>query len=68
MPYNIRYISKKKCYSVRNKKTKRVFSKCTSLKKAQKQSRLLRAIMFNPGFIPTGRGILLGRRRTVRRR
>jgi hypothetical protein len=63
MPYQIRYNTKKKCYSVLNKKTKRVFSKCTSRTKAKKQSRLLRAIMFNPGFVPTGRV-----RRTQRRR
>lgn len=62
MPYRIRYNTKKKCYSVLNKKTKRVFSKCTSLRKAKKQSRLLRAIMYNPTFVPNGRG-----RRTRRR-
>jgi hypothetical protein len=50
MPYGIR--KKKKCYSVYNKKTKKVFSKCTTKKKAMKQSRLLRAIMFNKDFIP----------------
>lgn len=63
MPYRIRYNTKKKCYSVLNKKTKRVFSKCTSRTKAKKQSRLLRAIMFNPGFVPNGRV-----RKTRRRR
>ena len=63
MPYRIRYNTKKKCYSVLNKQTKRVFSKCTSRTKAKKQSRLLRAIMFNPNFIPNGRV-----RRTQRRR
>jgi hypothetical protein len=52
MPYAIRYNTKKKCYSVLNKKTKRVFSKCTSLKRANRQSRLLRAIMFNKDFVP----------------
>lgn len=52
MPYKIIYSRKKKCYSVINKKTKRVFSKCTSKKNATKQSRLLRAIMFNKNFIP----------------
>lgn len=62
MPYTIRYHRKKKCYSVLNKITKRVFSKCTSLKKANKQSRLLRAIMFNKDFVPNAR---LGRR-TIR--
>jgi hypothetical protein len=52
MPYKIRYSRKKKCYSVINKKTKRVFSKCTTKDKANKQSRLLRAIMFNKDFVP----------------
>jgi len=50
MPYGIR--RKKNCYSVFNKKTKKVFSKCTTRKKAVKQSRLLRAIMFNKEFVP----------------
>jgi hypothetical protein len=52
MPYKIRYSRKNKCYSVINKKTKRVFSKCTSKENATKQSRLLRAIMFNKEFVP----------------
>ena len=65
MPYRIQYNSKKKCYSVRNKKTKRVFSKCTTLKKAKKQSRLLRAIMYNPKFVPNSRG---RRNNTLRRK
>lgn len=43
---------KKSCYSVYNKTSKRVFSKCTTRKKAVKQSRLLRAIMFNKDFVP----------------
>ena len=43
---------KKNCYSVYNKTSKRVFSKCTTRKKAVKQSRLLRAIMFNKNFVP----------------
>lgn len=50
MPYAIR--KKKNCYSVYNKKTKKVFSKCTTRKRAIKQSRLLRAIMFNKNFVP----------------
>ena len=62
MPYRVRYNSKKKCYSVLNKQTKRVFSKCTSRKKANKQSRLLRAIMFNPNFVPNNA------RKTIRKR
>ena len=52
MPYKIRYLRKKKCYSVINKTTKRVFSKCTTKENANRQSRLLRAIMFNKDFIP----------------
>jgi len=55
MPYKIRYSRKKKCYSVINKKTKRVFAKCTTKNKATKQSRLLRAIMFNKDFVPNSR-------------
>lgn len=44
MPYTIRKKNKKDCYTVYNKKTKRVFSKCTSKRKAQKQLRLLNYI------------------------
>ena len=33
--------SKKKCYSVSNTKNKRIFSKCTTKKKAMKQLKLL---------------------------
>jgi hypothetical protein len=51
MPYAIRK-KKKNCFSVYNKQTKKVFSKCTTRKKAIKQSRLLRAIMFNKDFVP----------------
>jgi len=55
MPYAIRKVPRKKCYTVYNKETKRVFARCTSKENATKQSRLLRAIMFNPGFVPTNR-------------
>ena len=65
MPYKIRYLRKKKCYSVINKTTKRVFSKCTTKENAKKQSRLLRAIMFNKDFVPNNGG---RRTRRVRRR
>lgn len=67
MPYKIRYSRKKKCYSVINKKTKRVFSKCTTKENASKQSRLLRAIMFNKDFIPNNANINRTRRRRTRR-
>ena len=53
MPYEILRKSKKKrkCFSVRNKKTKRVFSKCTTRKKAERQLRLLRAIKYDRNFV-----------------
>lgn len=55
MPYSVRKVPNKKCYRVSNKKTKKVFSKCTSKKNAKKQMRLLRAIENNKNFIPNGR-------------
>lgn len=64
MPYGIRK-TRKGCYSVYNKKTRRVFSKCTSKKKANQQSKLLRALMFNPNFKANPKP---GRRRTVRKK
>ena len=50
--YEIIRLKKKGCFSVRNKKSKRRFSKCTTRKKALAQTRLLRAILYNPKFIP----------------
>lgn len=58
MPYEMRRTSrrtpqgKRSCYYVRNKVTKRKFAKCTSLVNARKQLRLLRAVMYNPDFVP----------------
>jgi len=56
MPYSIRKVSKKGCYSVKNKYTKRVFAKCATKENAKKQLRLLRAIEFNKSFklLPKG--------------
>jgi hypothetical protein len=51
MPYIIRKVRSKKCYSVKNRKSKKIFAKCTSLKKAKKQLRLLNAIEYG-GFKP----------------
>lgn len=55
MPYTIKRRKmrnrNKVCFSVVNKKNRK-FSKCTTLQKAKKQIRLLRAIEFNPKFIP----------------
>lgn len=53
MPYRIRHLRKtrKHCYQVINPKKKRVFSKCTTKKNAEKQMRLLRAIQYNKKFV-----------------
>lgn len=50
MPYAVRKMPNRNCYKVYNKNTKKVFSKCTSIEKAQKQLRLLRGINNNPKF------------------
>ena len=52
MPYRLRKVSGKKCYRVLNKRSRKVFSKCTSKAKANKQLRLLRAIENNKNFVP----------------
>jgi hypothetical protein len=59
MPYSIRKVAKKNCYKVYNRKSKRIFAKCTTMEKAKKQLRLLRAIQNNKNFKP---------RRTVKKR
>jgi hypothetical protein len=53
MPYTIR--RRKRCYQVVNKKSKRVFSKCSTKTKASRQLRLLRAIQYNKNFVPRSR-------------
>ena len=50
MPYIMRKVPRRRCYTVKNKKTKRVMSKCTSKAKATRQMRLLRGIKFNKKF------------------
>jgi len=52
MPYTSRKVPKKDCYRVSNRKTKRVFAKCSTKENAKKQLRLLRAIEYNKNFIP----------------
>ncbi len=61
MPYIIRKVKGKQCYSVKKKLTnknktakkgRKVFAKCTSLKNAQSQLRLLRAIEYGKNFVP----------------
>lgn len=44
MPYKIRKIPNRSCFRVYNSKTKRIFAKCSSLKNAKKQIRLLRSL------------------------
>jgi hypothetical protein len=57
MPYVIRKVRGKSCYSVRKRdKTGRYLSKCTTLKKAKRQVRLLNAIEHNASFVPRNRG------------
>ena len=51
----MRKIAKKNCYKVMNRKTKRVFAKCTTKEKAKKQLRLLNAIEYNKNFVPRNR-------------
>ena len=51
MPFKTRKVRGKNCYTVYKAKGKRkVYSKCTTKTKAQKQLRLLRAITFNKKF------------------
>lgn len=52
MPYQSRKVRSKPCYRVTNKKSKKVFSKCTTSENAKKQMKLLRAIMYNKNFKP----------------
>ena len=52
MPYLLRKVSGKKCYRVLNKRSRKVFTKCSSKAKATRQLRLLRAIENNKNFVP----------------
>ena len=52
VPYTLRKTYKKNCFKVMNKKSRKVFSKCTSRENAIKQDKLLRALLYNPHFIP----------------
>ena len=51
MPYKSRKMRGKSCYRVYNKKSKKVFAKCTTPENAEKQLRLLRALQYNKNFI-----------------
>lgn len=54
MPYTIRKAYKKKCYTVKNTVNKRVMSKCTTMRKAKRQKRLLNALLYNKDFVAIG--------------
>lgn len=51
MPYQSKKVRGKNCFRVYNKKSKKVFAKCTSKRNAIKQLRLLRAIENNKNFV-----------------
>lgn len=53
MPFVLRKVYRRNCYSVKSKKSKRIHAKCTSKKKAQSQIRLLKGIENNPKFRET---------------
>ncbi len=55
MPYRTRKVPNRNCYRVYNRKSKKVFAKCTSKTNAMKQLRLLRAIEFNKNFVPNNK-------------
>lgn len=59
MPYAIRKMPKRNCYKVFNKNTKKIFAKCASMKNAQKQLRLLRALQNNPKFRTTAKRVIM---------
>lgn len=57
MPYYIRKVPGKSCYTVKIRSAKRphrTMAKCTTLTKAKKQIRLLYALE-TPGFVPNNR-------------
>jgi len=53
MPYSIRKMPKRPCYRLYNTKTKKVFAKCTTMKRAKGQMRLLQAIKYG-NLVPRG--------------
>jgi len=52
MPYAIRKMPRRSCYRLYNTKSKRIFSKCTTRKRANRQLRLLNALKYNRKFVP----------------
>ena len=50
MPYSIRKVRGKNCYTVKNKISNRVMSKCTTYEKGMAQIRFLTALEYNATF------------------
>ena len=67
MPYTIRKVRGKPCFKLHNKKSKRVFSKCSTKENVIKQLRLLRAIEYDKNFVPRG-GRTMKKQRTMTKR
>ena len=65
MPYTIRKVRNKNCYTVRTSKTKKVKAKCATKDNAKKQVRLLRALEANKDF---ARKVKARRMRTTKKK
>lgn len=63
MPYRLRKVNGKSCYRVTNKRSRKIFAKCTTRSKARRQLRLLRAIENNKNFVPNS-----SKRKTIRKK
>ena len=55
-PFEMLHLRKQKCFSVRrkDKQNPKVFSKCTTKEKAERQMKLLHAIVYNKTFKKRG--------------
>ena len=49
------------CYSVKNTKSRKVYSKCTTKKKAKKQLALLYALKYNKNFVTNNKKLQMKR-------
>jgi hypothetical protein len=58
--YAMRKVRGKDCYKVYSKRTQRIFAKCTTKEKAERQLKLLRALVYNDKFerVKGGLGVL----------
>ena len=67
MPYAIRKMPNQDCFRVYNRRTKKVYAKCSSLINAKRQIRLLTAIEYG-NFTPTGRKVSVTGKPDTRKR